>query len=146
MCKSSVEVLAAYRQVECMNISDCNCKLLPNDMQAMLWVLTHLRIHNLILALSLSSCVYDHHLGYMYRTYIFWLKFCFCIEKRKSINGLRPWTPIGGFAPGPHRGPGPHKARTRCARRVFTFCASALNGAPNHPLPTGTHKQSYATD
>ena len=83
----------------------------------------------------------------MYRTYKFALEFCLCIEKRKSISGLCPWTPIGGFAPGPHRGPGPHKAqaRRRCALRVFTLCVSALNGAPNHPLPTGIRKQSYAT-
>ena len=108
--------------------------------------LNDVRIHHLILASSSSSCVHDHHLGYMYRTCKFALKFCFCIEKRKSISGLRPWTPIGGFAPGSHRGPGPHKARARCALRVFTFCASALNEAPNHPLPTGTRKQSYATD
>ena len=82
----------------------------------------------------------------MYRTYKFALKLCFCIEKRKSISRLRPWTPIGGFAPGSHRGPGPHKALARCAPRVFTFCASALNEAPNHPLPTGTRKESYATE
>ena len=110
--------------------------------------LNDVRIHNLILASSLSSCVHDHHLDYMYRTYKFALKFCFCIikKKRKSISGLRPWTPIGGFTPGPHRGPGPHKAHARCALQVFTPCASALNGAPNHPLPMGTRKQSYATD
>ena len=108
--------------------------------------LNDVRIHNLILASSLSSCVHDHHLGYMYRTYIFYIKILFLHRKTyKSTNRLRPWTPIGGFAPGPHRGPGPHKARARCARRVFTFCASALNGTPNHPLPTGTHKRSYAT-
>ena len=108
--------------------------------------LNDVRIHNLILASSLSSCAHDHHVGYMYRTYIFYIKILFLHRKTyKSINRLRPWTPIGGFAPGPHLGPGPHKARARCARRVFTFCASALNGAPNHPLPTGTHKQSYAT-
>ena len=30
---SSQALNLAYRQVEWMNISDCNCKLLPNDMQ-----------------------------------------------------------------------------------------------------------------
>ena len=107
--------------------------------------LNDVRIHNPILASSSSSCVHDYHLGYMYRTYKFALKFCFCIEKRKSISGICPWILIGGFAPGPHRGPGSHKARARCALRVFTLFARASNGAPNHPLPTGTRKQSYAT-
>ena len=68
-------------------------------------------------------------------TYKFALKFCVCIEKRKSISGLCPWILIGDFAPGPHWGPGFHKARARCALRVFTLCARALTGHPTIPYP-----------
>ena len=49
------------------------------------------------------------------------------------------WTLLGAL----HRAPGPHAARLeRVALFDFLFL---INGAPNHPLPTGTLKQSYAT-
>ena len=43
-----------------------------------------------------------------------------------------------------HPAPGPQAARlARVALFDFLFL---INGAPNHPLPTGTLKQSYATE
>ena len=83
----------------------------------------------------------------MYRTYKFALKFCFCIEKRKSISGLCPWSSSGALPLDPITEALDPIRLTRVvhALRVFTLCARALNGAPNHPLPTGTRKQSYAT-
>ena len=42
-----------------------------------------------------------------------------------------------------HRAPGPHA--TRLARVALFEFLFLINGAPNHPLPTGTLKQTYAT-
>ena len=56
---------------------------------------------------------------------------------------------FGGFAHGSpldptgalHRAPGPHA--TRLARVALFDFLFLINGAPNHPLPTGTLKQSH---
>ena len=58
-----------------------------------------------------------------------------------------------GVKPGPHRGPlsGPldHTPQGSRTLRASIFCTLRkrflINGAPSHPLPTGTLEQSYAT-
>ena len=62
-----------------------------------------------------------------------------------SPPGALPLDPTGTLK----RAPGPHAAKfARIARFDFLHFAQALliNGAPSHPFPTGTLKQSYATD
>ena len=61
-------------------------------------------------------------------------KCCFCIEKHNPFWGLRPLDPT------------PHSSRIL---RASIFCTLRrrflINGAPSHPMPKGTLKQSYAT-
>ena len=76
--------------------------------------------------------------------YKFALKVLFLRWKTQELSGASPldphWTPLGPFIIGL---PGPHAARlARVALFDFLFL---INGAPNHLLPTGTLKQSYAT-
>ena len=68
-----------------------------------------------------------------------------------GLKMLKNTRAFGGFAPGSpldptgalHPAPGPQAARlARVALFDFLFL---INGAPNHPLPTGTLKPSYAT-
>ena len=59
-------------------------------------------------------------------------------------QGFCPWTP-----PGPLSGPLDPTPQGSRALRASTFCTLRkrflINGAPSHPLPTGTLVQSYAT-
>ena len=71
----------------------------------------------------------------------------------RSFRGLRPLDPHQGLCPwippGPLSGPldpTPQGSRALCASIFSTLRKRFLiNGAPSHPLPTGTLEQSYAT-
>ena len=72
----------------------------------------------------------------------------------RSFWGLRPLDPHQGLCPwttpGPLSGPLDPTPQGSCALRVSIFCTLRkhflINGAPSHPLPTGTLEQCYATD
>ena len=80
-------------------------------------------------------------------------KCCIRIEMHRSFRGFALWTPTRGFATGPLPGPlsGPLDPTPQGSRelRASIFCTLRkrflINRAPNHPLPTGTREQSYAT-
>ena len=64
--------------------------------------------------------------------------------KTQELSGASPldphWSPLGPFIG--LMDPTPQGSRA-LPPSIFLFL---INGAPNHPLPTGTLKQSYATD
>ena len=76
---------------------------------------------------------------------------CFCIEKMWTSQGLRrpPGPPLGALPVDPTRAlkrtSWPHTARLTHVT-CFDFLNLLINGAPSHPLLTGTLKQSYATE
>ena len=80
-------------------------------------------------------------------------KCCFCIKKYKSFRGLHPLDPHQGLCPwippGPLSGPldpTPQGSRALGSSIFCTVLKHLINGAPSHPLPSGTLKQSYATE
>ena len=56
-----------------------------------------------------------------------------------------PGSPSGALPLDPTEALNPIRLARVVHFKFLHLCASALNGAPNHPLPTGTRKQSYAT-
>ena len=91
----------SMNQVEWLDMSDCSCKLSPNDRQAMLRAPTQSDVYKFALEI-----LYPH-----------W--------NAQELPGASP--------PGPPPG--------LCTLRKCFL----INGAPSHPLPTGTLEQSYAT-